>query len=200
MTDALAKPAPPASAVTDADLAKQINDHLKEMEETTNRIKQTVLQQALRLGELLLQAKAKVGHGKFKAWLDRNCHLSERSAQRYMALKEQWPKIEAWLKLKSATVAELSLRKAEQIIAPQPDPPSPEQQQPGGNGIGVSDVPDADPVVAALPATIKEHEEVLVISLKTLRKSDAPRAKGFASALVKRLVDADLYDAWSGAR
>jgi hypothetical protein len=33
-----------------------------------------------------------------------------------MALKEQWPKIEAWLKTNSATVADLSLRKAEKII------------------------------------------------------------------------------------
>jgi hypothetical protein len=196
MADALAKPAPPASALSDADLAKQINDHLKEMEETTTRIKQTVLQQALRLGELLLQAKAKVGHGKFKAWLERNCELSERSAQRYMALKDGWPKIEAWLKDNSATVADLSLRKAEQIIAP---PPKEEEEKPNGSGTPPLPAPaDADPIVAALPATIKEHEEVLVVSLKTLKKSDAPKAKGFASALVKRLVDADLYDTWSG--
>jgi len=77
MADALTKPAPPPT-LSDAELAKQINDHLKDMEETTNRIKQTVLQQALRLGELLLQAKAKVGHGKFKAWLDRNCATTIR--------------------------------------------------------------------------------------------------------------------------
>jgi chromosome condensin MukBEF ATPase and DNA-binding subunit MukB len=100
------------------ELAQRIKDHLKEMEETTNRIKQTVLQQALHLGALLLQAKAKVAHGRFGKWLKDNCDLSERSAQRYMALKEQWPKIEAWMKDNSATVADLSLRKAEQIIAP----------------------------------------------------------------------------------
>jgi hypothetical protein len=190
----------PPSSLSDTDLAKRINDHLKEMEETTNRVKQTVLQQALYLGDLLLQAKAKVGHGKFKAWLERNCELSERSAQRYMALKEQWPKIEAWLKDNSATVADLSLRKAEKIIAPQPDPPPPPQQnQQQSNGDGMPAPADVDPVVATLPATIKEHEEVLVVSLKTLKKADAPKAKDFASALVKRLVDADLYDAWSGA-
>ena len=195
MADALTKPAPPASALSDADLAKQINDHLKEMEETTNRIKQTVLQQALRLGELLLQAKAKVGHGRFGKWLEKNCELSERSAQRYMALKEQWPKIEAWLKDNSATVADLSLRKAEQIIAP-----SKQEQQEGGNGQSETPPPaDADPVVAALPATIKEHEEILVHSLKALKKSDEAKAKNAAGALVKRLVDADLYDAWSAA-
>jgi hypothetical protein len=116
MADALTKAAPPAPApLTDADLAKQIKAHLKEIEDTTNQIKQTVLKQALYLGDLLLQAKAKVGHGKFKRWLEKNCDLSERSAQRYMQLQEGWPKIEAWLKDNSARVADLSLRKAEQL-------------------------------------------------------------------------------------
>ena len=86
------------------------------MEETANRVKQAILKQALDLGGLLLQPKAKVGHGRFGKWLEKNCDLSERSAQRYMALKEQWPKIETWLKTNSATVADLSLRKAEKII------------------------------------------------------------------------------------
>src|SRR5215469_12503194 len=153
MADALTKlastPLPPA--MSDTDLAKQINDHLKEMEETTNRVKQTVLQQALRLGELLLQAKAKVAHGRFGKWLEKNCELSERSAQRYMQLKEGWPKIEAWLKDNSATVADLSLRKAEQIVAP-PPPPPPEQNQQQSNGGGTPAPTDVDPLVAALPA------------------------------------------------
>jgi hypothetical protein len=189
--------APPSTTLSDTELAKRINDHLKEMEETTKHVKQTVLQQALYLGDLLLQAKAKVGHGPFGKWIERNTDLSERSAQRYMQLKEGWPRIEAWLKDNSATVADLSLRKAEKIIAPQE-----QQQQPGGDGTPPTPTPapDVDPLVAELPTTIKHHEEGLVVSLKTLRKSDAPRAKSFASALVNRLVDADLYDAWSGAK
>ena len=109
--------APPSTTLSDTELAKRINDHLKEMEETTKHVKQTVLQQALYLGDLLLQAKAKVGHGPFGKWIERNTDLSERSAQRYMQLKEGWPRIEAWLKDNSATVADLSLRRAEKIIA-----------------------------------------------------------------------------------
>jgi hypothetical protein len=188
--------APPSTTLSDADLAKQINDHLKEMENTTSQIKQTVLQQALRLGELLLQAKAKIGHGPFGKWIERKTDLSERSAQRYMQLKEGWPKIEAWLKENSATVADLSLRKAQEIVAP---PTKQNQQQSNGDGALQTPAPaDADPLVAELPATIKHHEEGLVVSLKALRKSDEAKAKDAASALVKRLVDADLYDAWSG--
>jgi hypothetical protein len=103
------------------ELAQRIKDHLKEMEDTATQIKQRVLRQALDLGALLLQAKAKVGHGRFGTWLEKNCELSERSAQRYMALKEQWPKIETWLKDNSATVADLSLNKAQRIITAQGD-------------------------------------------------------------------------------
>jgi hypothetical protein len=114
------KTLPPA--IPEDELVSRIKDQLKLMEDTANKIKQTMLQQALHLGELLLQAKARVDHGKFGQWLEKNClTISERSAQRYMALKEQWPKIDAWLKANSATVADLSLRKAEKIIALPPD-------------------------------------------------------------------------------
>jgi Protein of unknown function (DUF3102) len=108
--------------MSEDELVTRIRDQLKVMEETATKIKQTMLQQALTLGELLLQAKARVGHGKFGKWLEKNSlEVSERSVQRYMALKEQWPKIEEWLKANSATVADLSLRKAEQIITLAPD-------------------------------------------------------------------------------
>jgi hypothetical protein len=109
--------APKISELSENELVVRIKEQLKEMEDTATKIKQTVLKQALSLGELLLQAKARVDHGKFGQWLEKNClTISERSAQRYMALREQWPKIEAWLKANSATVADLSLRKAEKII------------------------------------------------------------------------------------
>jgi hypothetical protein len=117
-TTDIATPAAVPSKISEPELATRIREQLREMEETTNKIKQTVLSQALKLGELLLQAKEKVGHGKFGQWLEKNSlEVSERSAQRYMALKEQWPKIETWLKANSATVADLSLRRAEKIIA-----------------------------------------------------------------------------------
>ena len=79
----------PSAELSVPELAQRIKDQLKDMEETANRVKQTILKQALDLGGLLLQAKAKVGHGRFGKWLEKNCDLSERSAQRYMALKEQ---------------------------------------------------------------------------------------------------------------
>jgi Protein of unknown function (DUF3102) len=109
-------------ALPEAELVDRIKDQLKEMDDLANKVKQTTLQQALKLGELLLQAKARVDHGKFAQWLERNAlEISDRSAQRYMALRAEWPKIEAWCKTKSATVADLSLNKAQRIIAAQAD-------------------------------------------------------------------------------
>ena len=92
---------PAVPAASEAELVTKIKDQLKLMDQTANQIKQTVLNQALVLGELLLQAKARMDHGKFGKWLEKHSLISERSAQRYMALKEQWPKIEAWMKAHS---------------------------------------------------------------------------------------------------
>ena len=41
-----------------------------------------------RAGEMLLEAKEQVDHGEWKGWVDRNFHLSGRTAQRYMQLVE----------------------------------------------------------------------------------------------------------------
>jgi hypothetical protein len=41
---------------------------------------------ALRVGELLLQAKRTVGHGKWATWLEENIKFSDRLAQAYMRL------------------------------------------------------------------------------------------------------------------
>ena len=83
-TDKLPLPVAAASNVSEIsedELVTRIKDQLKEMEETATKIKQTVLKQAIALGELLLQAKARVGHGKFGQWLQKNSlEVSERSA------------------------------------------------------------------------------------------------------------------------
>jgi hypothetical protein len=44
------------------------------------------IEHALRVGELLLEAKVLVQHGEWSGWLQRNCDLSERMAQGYMRL------------------------------------------------------------------------------------------------------------------
>jgi Protein of unknown function (DUF3102) len=71
------------------------------------------IEHARRAGELLLEAKAAVGHGKWLPWLKANCHFGERTAQGYMRLASQWDRLQA----KSATVADLGLRDALALLA-----------------------------------------------------------------------------------
>jgi hypothetical protein len=177
MADARSSVIPPSASTTPAaeltapELAQRIKDQLKEMEETANRIKQTVLKQAVDLGALLLQAKAKVPHGRFGKWLEKNCDLSERSAQRYMALKEQWPLFETWLKDNSATVADLSLRQAQKIIAPQPTPD-----------------PTPQPTLPASTHTSDGYDKLAEELIGSLEKMKAEEAEAAAQNTIRDLV------------
>jgi site-specific DNA-methyltransferase (adenine-specific) len=68
-----------------AGLAAAINTAHRQAEEALR----AGLAHALRVGELLLKAKAKVGHGQWLAWLQRHCEVSERLAQKYMQVARQ---------------------------------------------------------------------------------------------------------------
>jgi Protein of unknown function (DUF3102) len=170
-------PAPaPAAQMSEPELVTRIRDQLKELEETANKIKQTMLKQALDLGGLLLQAKERVGHGKFGQWLEKNAlSISERSAQRYMALKEQWPKIDAWLKANSATVADLSLRKAEKIIT------SREDDDDKNNPSDKYDKAEAKLIEKLKDLEISEAEAAAETTSKELRKTVATMKAGAKS-------------------
>ncbi len=72
---------------------------------------------ALKAGDLLLQAKAQVEHGQWLPWLGTNCNVSQRTAQLYMRVARERPKLEA----KSASLADLSLEgAARQLAEPKP--------------------------------------------------------------------------------
>jgi len=47
-----------------------------------------MLESALRVGELLTQAKSLVRHGEWTQWIEENCRISSRQAQKYMQLYE----------------------------------------------------------------------------------------------------------------
>jgi Protein of unknown function (DUF3102) len=98
-----------------ADLAAQIN---AEHEAAFGKAREA-LEHARRAGELLLQAKGAVGHGKWLPWLKTNCKFSERTAQAYMRLASQWDRLQS----KSAAVADLPLRDALELLADK-SPPS----------------------------------------------------------------------------
>lgn len=63
-------------------LAEEIKKKLEKCKEHSRFL----IEHAIQLGELLIQAKKAVPHGEFTKWLDENCHLGARQAQRYMLL------------------------------------------------------------------------------------------------------------------
>jgi hypothetical protein len=55
---------------------------------------QTALAHALECGQLLLQAKAAVGHGGWLAWVEANLTFGPRQATNYMRLAREIPKLD----------------------------------------------------------------------------------------------------------
>jgi Protein of unknown function (DUF3102) len=72
-------------------------------------------------GELLIQAKAKAGHGKWLSWLRDECEISMRTASLYMRLAKNRRGIEDQI---GNAVADLTLRGAVKLLSPprQSDP------------------------------------------------------------------------------
>ena len=93
-----------------AQLAKVIN---REHDLACQAIR-TGLEHALTAGDLLQQAKAKVQHGDWLAWLEANCTVSERTAQAYMRLAREWPRLSD---PKAQRVADLPLRQVLALVA-----------------------------------------------------------------------------------
>jgi hypothetical protein len=53
------------------------------------------LQHARATGTLLIEAKAKVAHGQWIPWLEKNVRFSVRTAQAFMRVADRWPELEA---------------------------------------------------------------------------------------------------------
>lgn len=92
------------------DLIRQIN----EAHSNCERAAQSAVGHAVRCGELLLQAKAAVPHGEWLVWLAENTQVNERTAQLYMRLARELPKLDP---SKAQRVADLPLREALRLIA-----------------------------------------------------------------------------------
>jgi ParB-like chromosome segregation protein Spo0J len=72
-------------------------------------------------GRLLLEARAKLPHGRWLPWLAANVRFSERTAQCYMRVAKRWDELEG----KAQRVADLSYRDALALLAAP-------QEAPGG--------------------------------------------------------------------
>lgn len=89
-------------------LADQIN---AEHEAAVSKAREA-LEHARRAGELLLKAKEKVDHGEWLAWVRENCRFSVRTAQVYMRIAENWPRL-----ANAQASAHLSLEDALKLLA-----------------------------------------------------------------------------------
>jgi hypothetical protein len=91
------------------DLAININS---EHTEAIQAARQSLMH-AIRAGDLLLQAKAQVGHGAWLDWVKDNCQFSDRTARAYMRLAENQNLLPAnW-----QTSADLSIDGALELLA-----------------------------------------------------------------------------------
>src|SRR6266702_6780159 len=90
-------------------IEKSVIAELNKLDNEINTAGRNSVLKGIRAGQILTQAKTKLGHGKWLAWLDINTEISERTAQRYIRC---WENRE---KLKSAIVADLT--QADKLIS-----------------------------------------------------------------------------------
>jgi hypothetical protein len=119
-----------------ADLAERIK---VEHAAVIAAVKQS-LAHAMATGDLLAEAKAQLKHGQWRQWLAERCGIPERTASHYMRLARNRPEIEE----KSATVADLTVRGAVALLAPEPEEPAeeavPDVLWPGEIWLDIADI------------------------------------------------------------
>ena len=109
------------SAAVLADLATLINTEHSAAQSAYG----SALEHALRVGELLTQAKTQCAHGAWLPWLSENCpEIAERTAQAYMRLHRERDRLP-----KSATVADLTVRGSLEFLVDPPPAPEAAQEQ-----------------------------------------------------------------------
>lgn len=109
-------------------LARRINEKHKAVEAKTRES----LLKAREAGKLLNQAKGRVAHGEFMAWVKERCRFSHAIANLYMkfADPDNWQVITQYMESNSEPVTNLTLRGAAELLRKPPRP----WKQPGGEG------------------------------------------------------------------
>jgi hypothetical protein len=121
MNDLVKSPAP-ANVTLPSELSARIND-------AHEKVKQALwrgAEHAIEAGGLLLQAKATVRHGNWLEWVGTNCKFSERTAQLYMLLAEETPRLET----KTQRIADLTVNDAIKLLEPLKSPEEPRISSP----------------------------------------------------------------------
>jgi hypothetical protein len=89
---------------------------IEQEHQAAHRAGLTMIEHAKRCGDLLIKAKAEVGHGEWLPWLDANVSFCQRTAQGYMKLARELPRLDS---TNAQRVADLSLRDALAALARQ---------------------------------------------------------------------------------
>jgi hypothetical protein len=93
------------------------------------------LQHAIAAGELLIEAKDRVGHGRWENWLKKTCNVPPRSATKYMKLAEGREIIE---KNQIGPAADLTINAALRLLKPKAkkfEPPDRPKKKPAAKQI-----------------------------------------------------------------
>jgi hypothetical protein len=149
------------------DLARAINEKVAQM----NISARTSLARAIEIGELLIEAKRRVGHGKFEQWRNEHCQLSPATARRCVEFAEKRPELEKHLASKTLNLSDLNLTSARKLLAP-PKPPGQQQQN------------DTKP-----PSPTDRYTDMESALLKALLDLDYSDAKGCADRTIGALND-----------
>ncbi|MFO1066153.1 MAG: DUF3102 domain-containing protein [Pirellulales bacterium] len=70
--------------------AKEIAGAIRGLSKTCSEAAYTMVQSAKAIGNLLIEAKQKVGHGNWKSWVSAEFGWTERTARNYMAIAEKF--------------------------------------------------------------------------------------------------------------
>jgi hypothetical protein len=138
----------PESSIADLD---ELAQRIKEEHSNVASALQQGFMHAGAAGDLLIQAKGKVGHGKWLPWLRDECKISMRTASLYMRLAKNRGGIESQI---GNAVADLTLRGAMKLLSParQSDPHAEEMAE---GGVGTVAAPTVDPMA------IKDERKLL---------------------------------------
>lgn len=154
-----------------ADLATSIN----RLHESAVAKARGAVEDARQAGEMLLAVKAQLPHGAFGTWLADNINFTERTAQRYMAVAENWEVIAA----KTDTVSDLTLRGALQAIPKRPRP-----------------APHADDLVAAQAQLHREEDVARAVQIQLLACLLDAWDEADAETRARFLETPHVHDGW----
>jgi hypothetical protein len=145
------------------------------------------LQCARAAGEALRLAKAQTPHGEWLPWVRENLHFTVRSGQRYMAIAQQWPRLQAPIAAGQVSTIE----EADAYLAGRPARSQREQARstrPAGRGGRPPASPTASasrpsyPAFCLAAAGVRDAVELLVEMVQS-----HPERRRVARELVQRL-------------